>query len=285
LFLLCTSGALPAAELFVAPQGSDTNPGTRTRPLRSFVAAQQVARTFAGREPVTVFFADGVYYLPQTIVFTPADSGTPAAPITYKSFREGGAVLSGEQRLALTWSAYKDGIQQAAVPTGLMIDQLFIDGVRQHMARYPNYDPAAKTKAYNGYSADAFSPARAARWSDPTGGYIHAMHSARWGGYLYRITGKDAQNGVTYEGGWQNTAQMGMHQDQRMVENIFEELDAPGEWFNNQKTNTLYVYPAPEAELATAVVEAVRLSHLVEFQGTPQSPVAHDDFSSARLVV
>ena len=264
-----------AAELFVAPQGSDTAPGTRTKPLRSFAAAQQAARALAGKEPVTVTFADGVYYLPQTIVFTPTDSGTPAAPVTYKSFHEGGAILSGGQRLALAWSAYKDGIQQASVPAGLVIDQLWVDGVRQHMARYPNYDPSAKTKAYNGYSADAFSPDRAARWSDPAGGYIHAMHSARWGGYHYRITGKDAQNVVTYEGGWQNNRQMGMHKDQRMVENIFEELDAPGEWFHNQKTNTLYFRPAPETKLSSAVVEVVRLPHLVEFQGTPQNPVAH----------
>lgn len=29
------------------------------------------------------------------------------------------------------------------------------------------------------------------------------------------------------EGGWQNNRQLGIHPDNRMVENIFEELDAP----------------------------------------------------------
>ena len=101
------------------------------------------------------------------------------------------------------------------------------------MARYPNYDASQPTAAYQGYAADALSKERAARWADPAGGYIHAMHVHRWGGYHYRITGKDADGNVTYEGGWQNNRQMGMHTEFRMVENIFEELDAPGEWFHH----------------------------------------------------
>ena len=137
----------------------------------------------------------------------------------------------------------------------------------------PNYDAAKPTAAYQGFAADAFSKERAARWADPAGGYIHAMHVSRWGGYHYRITGKNPDGTVAYEGGWQNNRQMGMHKDFRMVENIFEELDAPGEWFHNAKTNTLYFMPEPGTDLATAVVEVVRLRHLVEFQGSSKSPV------------
>ena len=48
---------------------------------------------------------------------------------------------------------------------------------------------------------------------------------------------------VTYEGGWQNNRRMGMHDKYRFVENIFEELDAPGEWYLDEKTATLYFYP------------------------------------------
>ena len=113
------------------------------------------------------------------------------------------------------------------------------------MARYPNYDASKKTAAYQGFAADAFSKERAANWADPTGGYIHAMHRARWGGYHYQITGKDDQGNVTYEGGWQNNRQMGMHKQFRMVENIFEELDATGEWFHDAKNNTCTTYLRP----------------------------------------
>ena len=46
---LASGGALPAADLHVAPAGSDRNPGTREAPLQSLHAARVAARRFAGR--------------------------------------------------------------------------------------------------------------------------------------------------------------------------------------------------------------------------------------------
>ncbi len=243
--------------------------------MASLSAAQQKARVFAGKEAVTVHVADGIYYLPETLVFTPEDSGSERYPVLYQAQAEGGAVLSGGSALELSWSPVGNGIFKAQTPAGLNIDQLFIDGRNQRMARYPNYDADKKAQPYQGYAADAFSKERAAAWADPSGGYIHAMHIKQWGGYHYRITGKDDQGEVTYEGGWQNNRKMGMHEDYRMVENIFEELDADGEWYHNAKGNTLYYQPAAGVDINAAKVEVVRLRHLVEFQGREFNPVRH----------
>ena len=101
------------------------------------------------------------------------------------------------------------------------------------------------------------------------------MHRSRWGGYHYVITGKDSKGEVTYKGGWQNNRKSGMHKKFRMVENIFEELDAPGEWFHDAKAKTLYYKPAAGVDLDSASVEVVRLRHLVEFQGDAKNPVKH----------
>lgn len=275
LMALGLTGHALALDLHVATNGDDTNPGTAAKPLATLAAARDAARKGAGKEAVTVNVADGIYHLADTLVFTPEDSGSAEFPVVYRAVNEGRAILSGGSELQLAWKPYRDGIFQAATPQGLEIDQLFINGKAQRMARYPNYDPAKKTDAYQGYAADAFSKERAAKWVDPAGGYIHAMHAHRWGGYHYRITGKDAQGDVTYEGGWQNNRQMGMHKDYRMVENIFEELDAPGEWFHDRKTSTLYFQPEPGTDLAAVKVEVVRLRHLVEFQGSMEKPVKH----------
>ncbi|MGJ8654373.1 MAG: PDZ domain-containing protein [Opitutaceae bacterium] len=264
-----------AVDLYVSPEGSDTNSGRAGQPVASFAAAQKKARAYASREAVTVYFADGNYYLPETVVFTAEDSGSEKYPVVYRAYNEGGAVLSGGAELELQWTPYRDGIYKAQTPNGLVIDQVFIDGRNQRMARYPNYDPAKKAEPYQGYAADAFSKQRAAGWADPTGGYIHAMHVKQWGGYHYLITGKDAKGEVSYEGGWQNNRKMGMHKDYRMVENIFEELDAEGEWYHNAKANTLYYKPVAGTDLKSAKVEVVRLRHLIEFEGTEQKPVQH----------
>ncbi|CAA6690004.1 MULTISPECIES: right-handed parallel beta-helix repeat-containing protein [unclassified Lentimonas] len=278
--IICLVGCLPLAahalEIHVSPMGSDANSGAKDAPLATVGAARDALRASQklGKEPCSVTLADGVYYLPETLRFTPEDSGSEQYPVIYRAQNRGKAVVSGGLKLQLDWQPYQNGIFQAKTSAGLDIDQLFINGTNQRMARYPNYDASKKTEAYQGFAADAFSKQRATGWADPSGGTIHAMHKSRWGGYHYRITGKDAQGEVTYEGGWQNNRQMGMHQSQRMVENVFEELDAPGEWFHDAKSSTLYYMPDASIDLAKAVVEVVRLRHLVEIYGDLKQPVA-----------
>jgi hypothetical protein len=258
---------------YTAPDGSDANPGTITKPFSSLERARDVMRFSSVYGPKTVYLRQGIYYLSQPFVLTSADTGRKDAPVLYQAYPGEKVIISGGMKLSLKWKPYRNGILQAATPEGLEIDQLFVDGRRRNMARYPNYDVNARP--YNGAAADAFSPSRAARWADPAGGYIHAMHRSHWGGYHYRITGKNEKNEVSYEGGWQNNRQMGMHKKDRFVENIFEELDAPGEWFHDAKNNTLYYMPDADVDVNTATFEIVRLAHLVEFQGNKQKPVSH----------
>jgi len=259
------------AEIHISPAGDDSNPGTAAKPLAALSAALQAARKIAGHEPVTVLLHAGVYYLPDTLKFTAADSGTGKYPVIYAAAPDEKPVISGGQEIKLDWTPLRDGIFQAKVASGLVIDQLFVNGERQQMARYPNYDATAQE--FNGTAADAISPERVARWSDPAGGYIHAMHESLWGDMHWRILGKKADGSLDYEGGWQNNRPSGMHKQFRFVENIREELDAPGEWFHDTKANTLFYIPPAGLDLKAATVEVVRLRHLIEFNGTKARPV------------
>ncbi len=54
-----------ATELYVAPTGKDSNPGTRAAPFNHFSTARDAARKFTGEEAVTIHVADGVYYPPR----------------------------------------------------------------------------------------------------------------------------------------------------------------------------------------------------------------------------
>lgn len=66
VFFSCASAEARPAEIFVAANGSDTNPGTLEKPFATLQRAQQEARTAVGREAVTVFLREGTHYLSET---------------------------------------------------------------------------------------------------------------------------------------------------------------------------------------------------------------------------
>ena len=273
------AGSMQAAagEWFISPAGADDNPGTREKPFATLAKARDAARAVPAGQPRTVRLLGGTHYLSDTLVLEAGkDSGGKDAPLVFEAVAGQTPVISGGVKLQVAWRPYKGEILQATVPAGFATDQLFVNSQRQHMARYPNYDP--NQRIFNGCAADAISTERAARWANPAGGYIHAMHAHMWGDFHYRITGKDAKGDVTYEGGWQNNRRMGMHKTYRFVENIFEELDAPGEWYCDAKTGTLYFWPPAGTDMSKALVEAVRLRHLVELRGAAEKPIRNVTF-------
>jgi hypothetical protein len=265
LFVACFCSAQP---YFVSPSGNDASPGTLRKPFATVQRAQQAVRQKRGE----VFLRGGTYYLPAPLVFTANDSGTKKSPVVFQNYKNEKPVISGGVKLDnLNWQPFTNGILQAQVPADLQTEEMFINGERQILARYPNFDP--KAQYFDGFAADAVSKERAARWANPTGGYYHAMHPSLWGDFTWRITGKNTNGEVNLEGGWQNNRGAAAHWQLRFVENVFEELDAPGEWFLNSQTHTLYFYPPAGLDLKNAVVEATRLRTLVEFRGDETKPV------------
>src|ERR1051325_3714602 len=154
-----------ATSFFVSPSGDDANPGTKAKPFETLSRAQAAVRHTERRGKITVYLRGGTYYQPETLVFTAEDSGLAGAPVIWQAWRNEQPVVSGGVKLTLKWETFRDGIMKAQVPPGFTTDQLFVNGTRQILARYPNFD--SSVRIFNGYAKDAFSPERAARWSDP----------------------------------------------------------------------------------------------------------------------
>jgi hypothetical protein len=285
LLLVCVIVANAAVMVHVSPAGDDANPGTAAKPLATLAAAQKQARQSAGRETVNVVIHGGTYYLPEALRFTSLDSGTKQFPVIYSAALGETPVISGGSKLALNWerSTNLPGVLQARVPAGLDIDQLWVNGQRQWMARFPNRESGEGLNVFDTWKLDhkakpdparnPLAPERIARWAEPAGAYFHAMHPALWGGVHWRVTGKKSDGSLAMEGGTQNNRGSAMHGVYRMIENVFEELDAPGEWFLDAKTHTLYFHPPAGLDLKTAVVEGHALRTLVEFRGDEANPV------------
>jgi hypothetical protein len=277
--LLISKGIVAQTTFFVSPKGKNSNPGSEGKPFADIDYAKLKARKISGS--VVIYLLEGVYQLKQPIVFTAEDARKGSQTLTIKSFNNKKVTVSGSVTLKLKWKKYNDRIWQAAVMPDVLFDELFVNGKLQRMARYPNYDSAARF--LGGTSADAVSKQRAAHWQSPAGGYVHALHASEWGDFHYIITGKNDKNELTLEGGWQNNRRMGMHEKHRFVENVFEELDTVNEWYYDKKTKTLYYYPPDGLDITTAKFETPQIAHLFEFKGSEKKPVTNIIIESLAL--
>ncbi|MFC1223486.1 peptide-binding protein [Pedobacter sp. BG31] len=257
--------------LYLSPNGSDKNQGGFNSPLKTIGFAKTRARKING--PVEIRLRKGTYYLSQPVVFDSSDSRSATNRIVFKAMPNEHVVVSSAAVLNLNWKPYKNGIMQAKVTGDFIFDQLFVNGKPQRMARYPNY--RSSERILGGTAPDAASAERAKRWSNPSGGYLHALHLSEWGGFSYLIKGKNEIGEPVLEGGWQNNRKMGMHPTYRFVENIFEELDTCNEWYYNKLSKTLYYYPPKGLNLNAARIETPQLKHIFEFRGTKKQPISN----------
>ncbi|MFF2960709.1 right-handed parallel beta-helix repeat-containing protein [Streptomyces sp. NPDC057963] len=272
-----------AVTFHVSPRGSDRAKGSAAKPFRTLERARKAVRAAShqdgrGRRPVDVVVHGGTYRLRSTLEFTAADSGTGKAPVRYLAAPGERVVISGGRSLAPHWRSYSGSIKVADIGAGLDFDGLFVDGQRQTLARYPDYDP--DTAILGGYAPDAISAERVARWKNPTTALVRGLHDGMWGGNSFEVTGVKADG--TPELAWvgDNNRGSGLHDTYRMVENVFEELDAPGEWFYDKPAGKLYFYPPAGTDPARARVETAERNELIRVEGRgPGDAVHHLTFS------
>jgi len=246
------------------------------RNVLSLAALAAVCSVYCACEARVIALKPGVNRLIEPIVLGPEDSDT-----VIRGAPDGSSVLSGAVELkGLSFTKGEGGVWSARCELD-GIDQLFVDGTRYDMARFPN-----STEGKNVYGAwtlnetknyrpemDALLPERVKSWAHPETGYFHAMHASLWGDMHWRILGADEKGGLKLLGGWQNNRSSAPHEVFRFVENIREELDQPGEWFYDREAKRLFVIPKPGTDLSKAVVESVKLRTLVDIRGSVLRPV------------
>jgi len=277
--------AMPAAQaqqsnivkrIYISPRGSDQNAGTSAQPFATADAALRATEKYKKGEDgsgIEIIFDAGTYYLDKPIQVSANHSGSKKQPLKIKAADGKQVTLSGGRTLDLKWQKGDKGIWKAKVPAGVSFQSLYANEKHLVRARYPNYD--ASILPFQGYAADALSPERIATWKNPTGGIVHALHAGRWGGFHYRITGKDGSSKVMLEGGEQNNRPSKMHETYRFVENIFEELDTAQEWYLDEQTATLYYIPSKGTDPNQLKFVAPQLENLITISGSA-SGRAHD---------
>ena len=266
---VCILGSIASgADIYVSPTGSDANDGSIGAPFATLTKARDAADLVKSGGTVNVYLRGGTYYLTAPVVFGVADSGTSSAPIIYRRYQLEKPVISGGINITgSTWTTHSGSIMKTTIATGLKVDQLFLNGTRQIMARFPNFNAG---QYLQGYDATALTVAGQAANPAEGPGYIRALHGSMWGGESYYITGKSGTT-VTYQWVGDNNRGSTMHGTYRMVENIYEQLDAAGEWFYRKSTGELFFWPPSGTNLSTSTIELASLTELIRFVGSSNS--------------
>ncbi|MDR3699176.1 MAG: right-handed parallel beta-helix repeat-containing protein [Candidatus Sulfopaludibacter sp.] len=118
----------------------------------------------AGLNQVNVQFRGGTYFLPATVMFSAADSGTAATPIVYQNYPGESPVFSGGVRVQ-NWTNTSGNVWKTTLPASTQyFENLFYNGVRRLRPRLGGY-----VGAYYRIAATVYlnSPAPPAAAPDP----------------------------------------------------------------------------------------------------------------------
>ncbi len=269
----------------VAPEGNDHWSGTPAEPnatqtdgpfatvARARDAIRRIRQRDEGlKKPVVVTIRGGTYFLAEPLVFTPADSGTPECPITYRAYQREKPILSGGRTVegftkgaGNLWS-----VEIPAVKSGQWyFYQLFVNGRRCTRARIPNRGYLRTERTLHErfyYRGDDIR-----RWTNFEDVSVVLMHL--WEASVHFIDELDEQKRMARLNSripWGGFYPPWERHQRYYVANVREGLDAPGEWYLNRKSGRLSYYPRPGENMATAQVIASRLPvTLIELRGAP----------------
>ena len=270
LSLAAAGFAADTPTVYVAVSGDDRNDGSETSPVATLQRAADLAKaqTNGGTMAVTVSVGEGKYFMTSPLTLDESHCNIHFVA-------QGEVILTGAKTLENPQWTEEDGLWVTEAGAGQSIDQLFINGEQQILARYPDYNAA---QALQGCTSAADIKARSAGWDNPAGGYIRALHQNKWGGNSYKITGKNSSDslGLSYTWVGDNNRGAGLASDSVMVENIFEELDSEQEWFYDRETGKLYVRPTAGVSLDGAAVECAVTEELIHIAGIQDGAPAKD---------
>ncbi len=291
-------------KIYVSTTGDDRNPGdTASRPLATPRAALDASRRLldpkSPGQATRLVFAPGTYVLGEPLVLTPADSGFDAVPVVLAA--EGGSVtfsggrkpgawreaeLNGKKLWAADapaeWKAAAAAVPKDSLPS-FKFRELYINGQRRTLARFPNTgflrlqdvpDQPQASQWNVGLSWFRYKEEDASAWKGVKPG-TEIVTFMRWIDDHRVIASVDAEKRMV------RTTRPGVFLndlgDLYFLENAAEFLDAPGEWWFDRTSGTIYYAPLPGEKPETSEAIVPVLGELVRIDGQPDTGITVHD--------
>lgn len=274
IFAIFMSIPLFAAELFVAPNGSDSNTGSREKPFATLQKARDTIRakkTHHENESWFVHIAPGVYKWDRPVEFTAQDSGSAENPVVYRGAGSGGKTVFSAGKKIEGWTTLTEGpwkgawVAQIPKTNGKpdYFEQLFVNGNRAVRARYPNFNNG-KPEFLNPQAISQEVPMVRERMNEPFTAQTLTAKPGELRSYFQDVPQEElkyAQLVVHHH--WDTSRRIPLRFDaetetihvqghpmkswnpwrttsQYYIENLRTAFDMPGEWFYEGTTGKVY---------------------------------------------
>lgn len=290
------AAAATQATFYVSPSGNDAAAGTKDAPFKTITQAQKAVRAINGSMTgdIEVILREGTYVLPSTVNFTEADGGKDGHYVRYKAADGEKPLITGGMQIT-GWTIHDEAnnIWKAEGVDG-RFRQLYVNNRKAVRACFPNVIDA-KEKGNGGFDHDFVRLTKvdsSGRAFDVSADYIknikniedveiHLMiawsenilrlEKAQVNGGTAKLIPKDPERTKLFHRAFPmlGTAFMSNPPKQQVfyLENSYDLIDAPGEWYLDEKNQTLYYKPREGESMATAHVVAPRLNTLFSVLG------------------
>jgi Right handed beta helix region len=283
--------------VYVSPSGNDANPGTSADgPVKTLQRARDLVRGMnkAMTGDIVVSLAGGTYQLSQPLTLDATDSGTDGHRVIWSAAPDAHPVISGG--IPVTgWKKGTGNVWSAPAPAALRTRQLYVNGVRATRASGPLPTKITATTAKGYTTGDATMD----NWHNPKD--IEFIYRDGLGGWTEPRcpvaaisptaitmaepcwTNTNGRLARTSSQAWNLVGRPKLHNLPTLVENAYELLDSPGEWYLDRSAGTVYYIPRSGENPATANVVAPVLETLVIGAGTASAPIHDITFSGLQF--
>jgi hypothetical protein len=282
LMTLVPAAFAPAAEIHVAPNGDDANPGTAARPVATLTRARDAARAVIAKGltgDLRVVVHGGTYRLTKPLVLGPQDGGTEEHAVRWREAEGTSPVISGGRMIA-GWK--QDGeVWRTTVPKvkagEWRFNELFVGGERRPRARHPNEDWARVDSVVDDRWKFTWKEGEVPALAEPGEAQLLLLHD--WSVTRVRIASMDSGSRTLTTadriGGparfWRING-FEPHPRYR-IENHPALLDAPGEWYLDAKSGVLTYRPMPGETIGKTETIAPVAPQLLVVRGEEGKPV------------
>lgn len=286
---------------YLSPSGNDAWTGKSPQskgqdgPWKTLQHAAATLRKLRGTlsGPVRVELRGGMYELEETLVLGPEDSCEADAPVTFAPFEGEKPVISGGRKITgwseaevngrKCWKTEVPGVKDGS----WNFTQLFVSDTRRERACLPKQgwyffgrdgEGEKSCDWYQGVDKAPYAEGEMKNWKNLSDVRLKVLK--HWFDQHLALKSVDEENRTVHFACRvlnilaDESGKMARYR----VENIFEALTEPGEWYLDRPTGILYYIPREGEKINDTEVIAPRLTTLIHLKGSSMADVSHIRF-------